>query len=470
MPLGGTDRVGMNATLIGQGGRYILVDLGATFVAADDPRGRAFADAHGGEIERIVPDLGAVAPLLDSIEGIVLTHAHQDHIGALPSVLASEIGSALLSCPIYATRYTAGMVAAAFDESPAHPYIRVVAPATPVAVGPFRIRWIPVTHSAPETMMVAIETDHGTVVIGTDIKNDPRPLLGPRTDFEGLAKLGDAGVLAFLADSTNAHRPGRSRSEAEVRDGFAALMAAHPGRVIISTFSSNLSRLVAAHEAAETTGRSVGILGRSLVKSVRIARETGLITDAMRLHGPDELSDCPDAHSVLVCTGTQAEEGSALRGMVDRLASGGPGLRQSDLFIHSARTIPGNEHSVNEMLEAMRRHGLRVVTAEEGAVHATGHGYRDELADFYEALRPRHAVPVHGTRDLIGQHLDLARRFVPPERALSPREGEILELTWATARIVGRVATGILAEVRIGGRSGRTRLVPWSESVIETAA
>jgi ribonuclease J len=459
IPLGGTDRVGMNATLIGQGGRYILVDLGATFVPADDAQG------GGQRIERIVPDLDRVAPLIERVEGIVLTHAHQDHIGALTTVLASDAGEPLRDRPIYATTYTAGMVAQAFSESTIRPQIAVVTPDVPHRVGPFEVRWFPVTHSAPETMLLVVTTSHGAIVVGTDIKDDPDPLLGDPTDFARLRAVA-GGALAFLCDSTNAHRTGHSRSEAEVRDGFAALMESHPGRVVISTFSSNVARVAAAHAAARQAGRSVAVLGRSLVTSTRIARECGILPSDMRLYSLSELADCPDRNSVLVCTGSQAEAGSALRDMVDRLERGRSGLSPRDLFIHSARTIPGNEHSVNEMLESMRRAGIRVVTAEEGPVHASGHAHQDELARFYDAIRPRFAVAVHGSRDLIEHHLAFIR--ARGLTGLSPREGECLELTATSARITGRVETGILAQIRT---EEGARLLPWSDAIpIDNAA
>lgn len=457
IPLGGTDRIGMNATLIGQGGRFVLIDLGATFVAADD------AKAHqDGRIERIVPDLGRVAPWMQRVEALVVTHAHQDHIGAI-TTLIPDGRARMASVPIYATRYTAGMIERSYEDSIWKPELRTVRHDTPVAVGPFTIRWIPVTHSAPDTSLVVLETSHGAIIVGTDIKDDPDPIIGRATDFGRLAELGDRGVLAFLADSTNVHRTGWSRSEGDVLGGLTEIMARHPGRVVISTFSSNVGRVASAHAAAQATGRSLAMLGRSLMKSVGIAHETGHLDPAMKIHKLQDLNDCPDRHSALICTGSQAEENSALRSMVDRLAHGRPGLRSSDLFVHSARTIPGNEHSVNEMLEAMRRAGITVVTAEEGAVHASGHGHRKELTTFYEALRPRFAVPMHGTRPLIGEHIAFAGDLVGPGRAISPAEGEILELTDARAEITGRLPIGSLAKVQADGDSGRFNLIPWMQ-------
>jgi ribonuclease J len=450
IPLGGTDRVGMNATLIGHRGRFILVDLGATFLPAD-----RITDL---DVERLVPDLGLVAPLIARVEAIAITHAHQDHIGALTTLLA-DAASPLAEVPVYATEFTAAMIRRAYDEATFRPRIRRVHRYDPVDVGPFQVRWIPVSHSIPDTSVLAIDTDLGTVVVGTDIKDDPDPILGYPTDFEALEKIGIRGVLAFLGDSTNAHRTGTSRSEGEVLQSLTDLMDRHPGRVIVSTFSSNVARVASAQAAAAQTGRSLGLLGRSLVKTVEIALETGELDRSTRLFTWREMELCPDRNSAVVCTGTQAEQNSALRDMVARLGTGRPGLRPTDMFVHAARTIPGNEIAVNDMLEAMRRAGLTVVTAEEG-VHASGHGHRDELRKFYRALRPRYAIPVHGSRDLIAQHLTLASEFVEPGHALSPREGEILSLRIDHAGVVGRVETGCLARYK-STPTGRGALIAW---------
>ncbi len=440
IPLGGTDRVGMNATLIGQNGRFVLIDLGATFIPADQR-------IHGlRQIERIVPDLGAVAPWIAAVEGVIITHAHQDHIGALTTLIADQ-NSPLAETPIYATPFTAAMIARSYEELSFRPRLRTVEPSKRVQIGPFRIRWVPVSHSIPDTSMVVIETDQGAIVVGTDIKNDDDPILGVQTDFASLEEIGQQGVLAFLADSTNAHRSGRSRSEHAVMQSLAEAMDRHPGRVIISSFSSNVERVASAYRAASDTGRSLGLMGRSLLTTMDIAQDTGHLAKDIRLFHWKDLDVCADRNAAIVCTGTQAEERSALRDMVDRLGSVRSTLRRSDMFIHSARTIPGNELAVNDMLEAMRRHGITVVTAEEG-VHTTGHGHREELIEFHRALNPRYAVPVHGSRDLIGHHLELTADLFGPDRSISPNEGEILEFRDGRAAISGRIPTGSLARIR----------------------
>ncbi len=474
VPLGGTSRVGMNATLVGHGGRWIMVDAGATFAGADDARSAELAEAHGGVLEQIVPDFRAISANFGRLDAIVLTHAHEDHVGAIPALFRfGDAWKPLTRLPIHATPYTLGIVRAKVEETGAKAVLKAMHPRKWTRIGTaFEVAPLQVTHSAPETCALVIRTKAGTIVLGSDMKLDPEPVLGAATDLRGFEMIGGAGVLAFLGDSTNAGHAGHSASEGEVVRGLTKVMREHPGRVVVSTFASNLARVVGVQRAARASQRMLASSGRSIERNVEIGGQTGVLRQGdLSLMKPHALGNMAPGRAAMVCTGTQAEVGSAMRRMADDLEIGRRGrgfaLAKGDLVIHSARIIPGNEATVRAMFETFRAHGVQVMEAggPGPVIHASGHAKRDELAEFYRMLRPRFAVPVHGHSELIEAHLDLAMSMPGVEAAMSPSEGQIMRIGQAGMEIVGRLRLGQLATIAVGGRNaGETKLVAWENA------
>ncbi len=472
VPLGGTDRVGMNFTAYGTNGRWVLVDMGATFPGADDDQAADFAEEHEAEVDQIIPDPRSFQEILRRLDAIVLTHAHEDHIGAIAPLLAfSAAWPKLATVPIYGTPYTLGIVKNKLREiGRSHP-LRTIYPKRTSRIGQFEITPIRVTHSAPETMALSIAARPGRIVHASDFKLDEDPVLGGRTDYTSLQRIGDHGVLAFMGDSTNAHLEGKARTEGEVLAGLTSIMQQHKGRVVVSTFASNLARIEGIRLAAKRSGRHLAASGLSISRNIENAKATGVLSqtlspflDGRRLPrgiAPDRLA--------MVCTGTQAEERSALRRMADdlelgrRTPHGAMRLEEGDMVIHSARAIPGNEATIGAMFDVLRSHGVIVIDAESGyPIHASGHGRRGDLADMYRMLQPRFALPIHGTRTLVGAHADLAASMKSVEGVATPSEGEILRISRSGITCVGRMEISLVAVMRgIGASAGKEKLAPW---------
>ncbi len=416
-PLGGVGRFGRNCLCVEvEGGPALLVDCGVRFVADETP---------GFDVG--LPDLERIDALGDRLLGVVVTHGHEDHIGGLPFALASRP-----SLPIWATPFTARLIERRFARASADaalaggpesaPAIDVVTPGDERVAGPFRVRWLAVSHSIPDATCVAIETPAGTIVHSGDFRVDDDPVLGPPTDLEGLARVGDGGVACLLADSTGAMLPGRNPGERSVGAALTAAVASAEGRVFVALFASHVQRLALVAEACRATHRRLCLLGAGLRDTLKIARELDM------LHVDDVLVAEADARSfprerlVFAVTGSQGEAGSAL----SRLAAGdlfGLSVDAGDRVVFSARVIPGNELRVSAVADALAERGADVVDGRS-APHVSGHGYSGDLELLLAAVRPRAFVALHGNaRNLLANEALARKAGLSRDRVVDLRDG-----------------------------------------------
>jgi ribonuclease J len=414
-PVGGVGRIGMNWTLYGHAGRWILVDAGSAFIKNADENGC------------FMPDPRSLREILPRLDGLLVTHAHEDHIGAIHH-LWPRIG-----CPVFATPFATTLLKGRLAEKGAQGQVRfqIFKPGDRFKVGPFSIDTIPITHSVPECVAMAIETKAGRIFHTGDWKLDPDPLVGMPTDLDQLRRIGDRGVLAMLCDSTNAERDAGISSEAEVAANLAEVFQSRRGKIAISCFATNLARLTAIGRAAAATGRKMALAGRSLQKAEAAGLEVGLIDDRCPILSDSRHLKGLDPHEiVLVCTGTQGEERAALA----KLAQGGnwrlPEIGAGDTVIHSARAIPGNEAAIEEVMTAFRARGVEVLMGLHGdkPLHVTGHASRGELKTMYELIRPQFAIPVHGEDAHLKAHAALALEC-GARTATQTVEGDVLRVT-----------------------------------------
>ncbi len=431
LPLGGAGEIGMNLNLYGYGPpdarAWIMCDLGITF--ADD--------AMPG-VEIVLPDPTFIAERREDLLGIVLTHGHEDHIGAVPHLWPS------LRCPIYATPFTAGLVRDKLREAG----LEAEAPVTEVPLsghlklGPFDLRFVTLTHSILEPNALAIRTPLGTVVHTGDWKLDPEPQVGGRTDEVALRTLGDEGVLALVCDSTNVFQPGRSGSEEAVHDSLADLIRGLTGRIAVTTFASNAARLQTLARVAASLGRRPVLVGRSMKRIVGVAREAGYLRDLPPFVAEEDAGDLPRDVALYLCTGSQGEPRAALM----RIAQGDHPtvtLDDGDTVVFSSRIIPGNETRIFRLQNLLAERGVRVITEHDHFVHVSGHPCRDELGDMYQWARPHIAVPVHGELRHLVEHVAFARELQVPETVLA-RNGDLVRLAPGAPGIVDAVHAGRL--------------------------
>jgi ribonuclease J len=451
-PVGGVGRIGMNWTLYGHAGRWILVDAGSAFVKGDTENGC------------FMPDPRSLRDVLPRLDGLLVTHAHEDHIGAIHHLWPA------IGCPIHATPFAATLLKGRLAEKGAQGRVRlrVFKPGDRLEVGPFAIETIPITHSAPECVAMAIETKAGRIFHTGDWKFDPDPLVGLPTDLDRLRRVGDKGVLAMLCDSTNAEREGAITSESEVAANLEEIFRTRRGKIAISCFATNLARLAAIGRAAAATGRKVALAGRSLQKAEAAGLETGLIDDRFPILSDSRHLKGLDPHEiVLVCTGTQGEERAALAKLARnenwRLPEIGPG----DTVIHSARAIPGNEAAIDAVMRAFRARGVEVLMGADGerSLHVTGHATRLELRMMYELIRPRFSVPVHGEASHLDAH-ELLAQTCGVKAAVVSVEGDVLRVTREGVERVARVQIRHLAALESSGE----RLVTFDGRVEAMAA
>ena len=396
-PLGGLGEIGMNAALYGFGPakkrKWILVDCGVAFAGADMPG-----------VDLILPDLSFIEKRREDLLGLIVTHAHEDHVGAI-AALWPRIG-----CPVYATRFAAGLLATRRLAEPGAPKVPIheVAQGGRLTLGPFEIEFVPMSHSIPESNLLAIRTGAGLVVHTGDWKLDPTPGLGRPTDVARLKQLGDEGVRALICDSTNILRDGESPSETQVAETLREKILAARGRVLVTTFASNVARLRAVCLAAQAAGRRVVLAGRAMERSLEVARECGYLDDVPELLSLESFSRLPADRILILATGSQGEARAAMA----RIVRGEHAVKLSpnDLVIFSSRTIPGNEREVNAIVNGLILQGVDVLTDRDALVHCSGHPRRGEVEKLYQWLRPQLAVPAHGEALHLQVHADFARK------------------------------------------------------------
>jgi ribonuclease J len=431
-PLGGIGEIGMNLSIYGFGdGRrrqWLIVDCGVSFASEEQLPG----------VDLILPDIRYLLEERKNIVGLVITHGHEDHIGALIDLWPR------LKVPLYATPFTAALFEAKRLSEPGAPPIpiTVVPLGGHLTLGPFAIDFINVAHSIPESNALAIRTPAGTVLHTGDWKIDLTPVLGAPTDAAKLTALGDEGVLALVGDSTNAVRDGRSPSEADVAKTLAELIRTAPQRVAVTTFASHVGRVRAVAEAARAADREVVLVGRAMERVAQVARETGYLDGIQDFRSVQSYGYLPPDKVLALCTGSQGEPRAALS-RIARDEHPEVTLARGDRVIFSSRAIPGNEKAVGEVINGLVMQGIEVVTDRTHLVHVSGHPRRDELRDMIGWVRPQILIPAHGEALHLSEHAALARRAGVPQ-VLVCRNGDLVRLAPGPAEIIDEVPSGRL--------------------------
>lgn len=428
LPLGGTGEIGMNLNLYGHAGKWLMIDCGVTF-----------GDDNAPGVDVIMPDPDFIERRRDNLVGLVLTHAHEDHVGAVAYLWKR------LRCPVYATPFTAIVLrdklqqAGLLGEVPVHE----IGMSDRFNIDPFELQLITLTHSIPEPNAVVVRTPLGAVLHTGDWKLDPDPLVGDTTDEAALKQLGDEGVLAMIGDSTNALVEGASGSEGEVRESLMELVGEFTNRVVVACFASNVARVQTIAEVAAAHGRSVVLAGRSLWRITDAARASGYLGDIAPFLSEKEASALPRDKVLLICTGSQGEPRAALP-RIARDDHPNVKLAKDDVVIFSSRIIPGNEVSIGHLQNQLALAGIKVITERDHFIHVSGHPARDELIHMYQWVRPTIAVPVHGeTRHLYG-HAELALACQVPYAPVIAN-GDVISLSPEGVETIAQVQTGRLA-------------------------
>ena len=431
LPLGGTGEIGMNCNLYGFGARgkrqWIMVDLGVTFGKHSDPG-----------IDVITPDISFIEKQKKNLCGLLLTHGHEDHIGAVAHLWPR------LKCPVYATPFTAALVrgklaeAGLLDEVPLH----IIEPDGHLEIGPFAIDYICLTHSIAEPSALAIEVEGARILHTGDWKIDPDPVIGKLTEVDRLKALGDAGIDAIICDSTNVLSPGRSGSEADVGRMLEDVVCESTGRVVITTFASNVARLTSIAAAAVKSGRHLCLAGRGMHKIYQAARETGYLTQFPEIVDERDAGYLPPEKVLICCTGSQGESNAAL----GRMANGRHPhltLEPGDRVIFSSKMIPGNETEILALQNQLAQIDVEIISPNGSDIHVSGHPCRDDLADMYEWARPRSAIPVHGEHRHLIAHAALAKELGVAEPC-RVHNGDVVRLAPAPTEVIDAVQTGRL--------------------------
>jgi ribonuclease J len=425
--LGGSGEIGMNVNLYGCQGKWLMVDMGVTFA---DP-------AYPG-VELILPDLQFIEEQRDNLVGIVLTHGHEDHIGALP-YLADDLG-----VPLYATKFTAGLIRGKLEEEGVQDRVKlnIVEPGETVRMGPFGVRWVPLAHSIPEANALLIETPYGKVFHTGDWKLDSgKSVIGKPSTPEELSAIGDAGVLALVCDSTNVFNNSASGSEESVRQGLIDAVSKAKGRVVVTTFASNAARLQTLGEVAKATGRRICVTGRSLDRILSVARSCGYLKGFPDPVDPDAAMSMPGRDVLVVATGGQGEPRAAL----GRIADGTHPIKlvAGDSVVFSSKQIPGNELAIGRIQNQLAAKGVEMITERQEHVHVSGHPGRPELEAMYGWIKPEVLMPVHGEmRHMMEQARFGLSRGIP--RAIVQTDGDLVRLAPNGPEKLGSVPVGRL--------------------------
>ncbi|MBM3528701.1 MAG: ribonuclease J [Alphaproteobacteria bacterium] len=430
-PLGGVGEIGMNLYVYGTGDErrrsWLAVDVGVSFGSEDLLPG----------IDLVLPDVGFLVEQRRNLAGIVLTHAHEDHFGALLDLWPK------LKVPVYATPFTASLFEAKRRSEPWAPEVPIkeIALGSRFNVGPFDIELVSMAHSIPESNALILRTPFGNVLHTGDWKLDPTPVLGPPTDEAKLRALGVEGCIALVGDSTNAIRDGRSPSETDVARELAKLIANARGRVAVTTFASNVARIKAVADAARAAGREIVVVGRAMDRVVQVARETGYLDDVQEFRGMEVYGHLPNDKVVALCTGSQGEPRAALARIAED-EHPEVTLSRGDTVIFSSRPIPGNERAINRVINGLVSQGVEVVTDRTHMVHVSGHPRRAELEELLGWVKPQTVVPVHGEALHLAEHGALARKL--GAHVVICRNGDLIRLAPGVPSIVDEVPVGRL--------------------------
>lgn len=428
LPLGGCNEIGANFNLYHLNGKWLIVDCGS-----------GFADDYLPGVDMIVPDVSFLEQHRKDIVGMVITHAHEDHLGGV-QYLWNE-----LQCPIYATNFTASFLRAKISEYDVgkKATIHKLEPASSIDLAPFAIEMIPLTHSAPEMQALMIRTEKGNVMHTGDWKFDPDPIVGEPSDLKRLKECGDEGVLALVCDSTNVFSEGHSGSEGKLRDSLTSIIADCPNMVVVTTFASNLARIESLVHAAKATGRKVVASGRSVKRIIDVAHNCGYLEDLEHLIDEHDVGRYNRSELLVIATGCQGEPMAA----TSKMATGSHHsikLAPEDTVIFSSKIIPGNDKKIFRMFNQLVQQRIEVITERDHFVHVSGHPYVEELKEMYNLVRPELCIPVHGEPVHIHEHARLAKEQ-GVSSALEIQNGQVAKLESKSSEIVGSVQSGYFA-------------------------
>jgi len=428
LALGGANEIGMNVNLYHSEGKWLMLDLGA-----------GFADDTLPGIDMIVADISFIVEHKKDFLGVVLTHAHEDHLGAVPYLWKE------LKCPIWATPFTASVLKVKLQDTDfaREVPINIVQPGSRFDIGPFNIELVQLTHSIPEMNAAMIRTKAGNILHTGDWKFDPKPMVGPESDQKKLAEFGREGVLAMTCDSTNVFNPGTSGSESDLRDSLINLVGQCKSLVAVTTFASNVARVETIAKVARAHKRKVVITGRSLFKITAAAQENGYLADLAPFISDKEMKNFRREQLLIMCTGCQGEPNAAM----SKIAYGHhPTIRLNpeDTVIFSSKIIPGNEKKIYRLFNKFVDLGVEVLTERDHFVHVSGHPSRDELKKMYELVKPQIAIPVHGEKVHIHEHVKLAKEWGVPKQ-LQVHNGDLVKIGPGEPEKLAVVQSGYLA-------------------------